>query len=1068
MTSKFLTNMESQHVLGTGPRGMCLGLCEADAASPGSVVRVSQLGLGHGNSKGTLVAAVPRPAQEAYSTAWETDGTEEDVIALIRKIGFRSDETLPWLEDLAQEFNAPLTVDGIGISKGRVQLWPAVSEWTYDDCVYVYPEQRLVLGRCGIWQLVWLGEQEEFVGVREVVRNALELVPTLWTLDEALMAARRFGRFPTFPQGLGLQFETVQVQYALEVPMDLWRKGMKDRIPGRKIVDNVWSDLAFNLSGNMQKGKDLRRIGAVIDETVEAVSQASAQANWAREEKSVRQWYSWLRFSGEHPYPRGFANLGFVLLFLLGFLNEWISVGLYMYLSYFYAIDPGFVAIPMWWTSWVFFFYYPWWVVANIGFWLAWVWWTLWYSHRRIEYVVINARRRVSLRILDDWKFQEETVALQVETNPQEMAGEPDLDPPIPPHVPEAPVVEETLACPAWHFDSNDEGMEMIVPPDYYVSLSRGVVPETRTMETRLLGVHYQRSASFVVAKLRDGQPGIARTWNQIPVRPGFSLNLGPNCPELGPDYFGAGRVTYYQSFGLPGYWPSKTVHMLANTGAVRVGPQPPEPQPRQVGPAGEEWDFSRLRLLQTVTLPKVDFSMAIGRNVGDQDLVKELLNPDLPGTHEKLLALTKSMKPASMKRARDLIEKLLGGDLDLRELTEEGRIKVFCKGDELLFKPKGRLICFVPTVWWILTVIWLTEVLQVIKKNWNWKVKHCGVDCYWASGMTQHKLSTAFTSAMFDEAETDQKFVFVCGDDNIDSEDTSDASMYDSTQSGEFAGCQFASMNAAGLPVWVTTKMQKQHEQCYVAKMRENGILYKVNINVTKGKKKATSLPSGAAWTLFINSLGIIIYSGAVEIARREFYPKGYPNEETRIAFKQAVASALGLSMKVSPNPVHCDGAEFLKGQFILCKDSFWWSPLPSRLTKWSKALGTKVLTDEEMRQRLRGVALSNRDALLPPMLRVWVDAWVGTGGKTVAPDWEYKTVHYGADDEEALKELAAVQGQPEWALACERVICERYKLSVEDYDTMLEELKKWATEAGAFQGPHWARLALTDYVGL
>lgn len=1055
--------MEGQHDLGTGPRGTRLDLCVADAATPSMSVWVSRLSEASRNSEVLSAKLGVRPSQEAHSTSWQIED-EGEFVECVRQCGLRADESLPWLQETARVFGAPIRVNGIGLSRGRVQLWPKTTQFQWENRVYEYPEMRRVLGEHGAWQLVWLGDDVESEGLEVRVCSGVTWIPMLWNLDEALMAARRFGTSPTWPSWFGFGGEQVDVQYTLEVPDDWWRMCMAERVPGRKIIENVWGDTAFNLANRVRKDKDVRVGTSIVDETVTAAAHSSASASWAREERSLREWYQWLRFTGEHPYVGGSATWVMVFYLLLGLISEWLCLGTYLYFSHRFRLRFEYAWAPVFWGFWVLGGTYGFW---NALFLLTWAWyWGMW-SQARVAFVCLNPRPRVTVRVSDDWNFEAAVVVAEgdVPVPPPPVADAPVESTPPENSVAEPGGEEESLGQSEWTFEERSEGMEWVVPPEYYVKVGGDQKPELRTMETRMLGVHYQKSASFVVTKLADKRPGIVRSWNQIPVRPGFTLEMKGEIPELGSDLYGDGRITFYQSFGIPGYWPTKSAHMTANTCALRTGPAPPTACPQQVGPNGEEWDFSKLTLLQQVELPKVDFARCIASAFPkDAEVVKQVLSPDLVDNIETLKLLLKSMKPASRTRARLLIERLLGGTLDMAHLLAEGEIKIFVKGDELLFKAKPRLICFVPTVWWILTVMWLTEILDVIKNKNDWVVKHCDVECHWASGMTQHKLSKAFTRAFHRELRDGVRFVFVCGDDNIDLTDTSDASMYDSTQSGEFAKCQFASMRAAGLPAWVTQKMQKQHEQNYVARNK----LTKIKVKIVKGKQVATSLPSGAAWTLFANSLGIIIYSGAVEVARKHFYPNGYPSDTVRTAFKQAVAAALGLSMKVDPNPAGCVGAEFLKGQFIPCGDAFWWTPIPSRLCKWAKALGTKVHDATFMEERLRGVALSNRDALLPRLLRTWVDQWVASAGRASDLEWEYRMIEYGATTEEDLQELRAVQGHADWDEACRAVTCDRYGLTIEAYELMCEEMRKYALTAGHFGGEHWARLAQRDYLGL
>ena len=159
-------------------------------------------------------------------------------------------------------------------------------------------------------------------------------------------------------------------------------------------------------------------------------------------------------------------------------------------------------------------------------------------------------------------------------------------------------------------------------------------------------------------------------------------------------------------------------------------------------------------------------------------------------------------------------------------------------------------------------------------------------------------------------------------------------------------------------------------------------------------------------------------------------------------------------------------NGSEFLKGIFIRGKTQrLYWVPLPSRLHKWgSKIFQSKGVKEDWMRlmdDHLFNVANGQKDFILDPLARVWVNAWVKKGGKHRRLAWEWKNILYSEgfsldpDDEK------------HWIETWKPIMSARYGIDGEEYEEMLACLAKHATEMGEFSGAGWCKLWRRDYLG-
>lgn len=412
--------------------------------------------------------------------------------------------------------------------------------------------------------------------------------------------------------------------------------------------------------------------------------------------------------------------------------------------------------------------------------------------------------------------------------------------------------------------------------------------------------------------------------------------------------------------------------------------------------------------------------------------------------------ALVASMgKPQSRKRMTDLIGKLFAMDVTW---DESARVfKIFTKSDDKIGKHKARIIQFAPSVLWIIFIRRLSKVVTNIKKKWSWYDRVTKTHFIWASGMTQQRLSETVAYML----RENKKFVLLCGDDNTDLWGDADAGKYDSTQRGFFFDCQKELLGQFGFS-------KDEIELITIVHKGERSLAG------FSAQQLEDSLPSGAPWTLFLNTIGLVVYY--MQLERVKFYAR---QRKLAITHPEAVAitaELLGLEMTFNPAPnveeEDMNGSEFLKGIFIRGKTQrLYWVPLPSRLHKWgSKIFQSKGEKEDWMRlmdDHLFNVANGQKDFILDPLARVWVNAWVKKGGKHRKLAWEWKNILYSEgfsldpDDEK------------HWIETWKPIMAARYGIDGEEYEEMLACLAKHATEMGEFSGAGWCKLWRRDYLG-
>lgn len=280
--------------------------------------------------------------------------------------------------------------------------------------------------------------------------------------------------------------------------------------------------------------------------------------------------------------------------------------------------------------------------------------------------------------------------------------------------------------------------------------------------------------------------------------------------------------------------------------------------------------------------------------------------------------------------------------------------------------------------------------------------------------------------------------------------------------------------MVKAGLPRQLGKYLRCYHSTERAAKIKNK--LLDRNILVNMDPKMKEMLVSGAAWTLFFNSCGIIQTLGVFNRHLTQLMQKyGELTPAEKYALFVAVSEGLGLTMSGSLNPPGNCGTEFLKGMFVpatvdmkRCTGldlDFIWTPLPSRIFKSSKKIVARLelnqTTKEEMFQRMKGVALSNSTQLLPPIWQEWVDVWSVYKSKEIKPDWEYHTTSRGQPSG-----LLQLRGEKEWYLACFEAIENRYELGQEDVIEMARMVKNIGHRCAFVTDSRWYHLVRRDYM--
>jgi len=414
---------------------------------------------------------------------------------------------------------------------------------------------------------------------------------------------------------------------------------------------------------------------------------------------------------------------------------------------------------------------------------------------------------------------------------------------------------------------------------------------------------------------------------------------------------------------------------------------------------------------------------------------------------------LIKAMgKPSSRAKMLKLLKAVTSCEVNWSE--QEKSFKVFVKADDKVGKLKARLIQYVPSSAWLKTIRRLNAVLEGLKGKEGgygvWFDQKSRNMYVWASGMSQKRLSD-----LADRARGSPfNWVFICGDDNTDKFGQADASKYDSTQRGVFADMQWKIMSNLGFPDSEIKYMREYHTGNRFA----DAFTY---VQVDE------ALPTGAPWTLFLNSIGTFIFAQQLSYCRNLAKTK-----KSKLSQEELVAIAaelLGLEMKFDvAEPVEGEdfqGAEFLKGVWVKGKRSYW-VPLPSRLHKWSARIyaGDKELGYwmTHMDEHLRSVAKGQSGFILDPLSRIWVDAWCAKADvKTHKMAYEWKNVLYSS------KFALEPEDADNWVKLWEPIMERRYGIDAETYAAMRKDLEKNATTLGAFGGRAWLAIWNRDYLG-
>jgi hypothetical protein len=502
--------------------------------------------------------------------------------------------------------------------------------------------------------------------------------------------------------------------------------------------------------------------------------------------------------------------------------------------------------------------------------------------------------------------------------------------------------------------------------------------------------------------------------------------------------------VRHGQIFGdSPFHYPSDTFNQIQAV-AGRLGAEKPSQE-------------AKIRIPKTETSEAFDlFPIKIKDIYIPPEFVIEGVDPerDIWDVEEDVIKnLIEHMgKAASRKRMLKLMTSVMGAKVSWSEASS--KFTVFVKSDDKIAKHKARLIQFVPSGVWLKIMYRLDAVVKKIKVRWSWFDKRIKTRFVWASGMTQKNLSTHVTRAMHEWCNT----LFICGDDNSDVNGAKDASMYDSTQRGYFAKLQQQFLKRLGFTPDEIVMMWEYHSG-----MRSGeGFAY---------KQGTLCLPSGAAWTLFVNTIGLIIFQTQLESVKYIMKKHGYKYTEEEAV--QYASRLLGLSMTFDPAPNidsrKYNGTEFLKGIMVGGKKRSYWVPTPSRLHKWtSKVFGDRVedklfTTEKQMKAHFKGVALGQGSFILDPLCQIWVDHWAKVGGEASKLSYEYQNIESNKFNPFDLDP----EDRTNWIKLWEPIMEDRYNISPEEYKDMREQLLAHVGDFGVFSGKSWAKIWRRDYLG-
>jgi len=649
--------------------------------------------------------------------------------------------------------------------------------------------------------------------------------------------------------------------------------------------------------------------------------------------------------------------------------------------------------------------------------------------------------------------------------------------------VPEVDLPEEVAISPVMVNEStppppssNPVEVENIVNPEMPVSADLSRVDESSLEEHLTLEKESGDQLSFEPGYIvRDAVDYVISNGKVV-------MNYNVLKSEL-PDYIlneddwklsNTRKVVFGQAFGKLGYSPAPT--SFISTLTERLRNKVITPATRQVDLSSFAEHLSDPEPVETkhITLPKFDTSITLnmfGETEKElKERIKEIGNSLSKERMSKMLSQIYGCDIEFLSFSRSSEKLVKGANLSHARLIEV-KVKVFTKGDELVMKAKPRSIKFPVSWFWLCTVLALEKQLAAIKsdKYWSWRPdSDIPFRVYWASGMTQKQLSEAWSHAISNLpnhlGEKGEFFAFICGDDNSDELGAADASSYDSTQREFFAECQWRSMQSFERPILET--LQKVHH----GKRSGRGFSY---------FQKNMANPSGSPFTLFINTLGMAIYT--CERARRRIDLQRMlnrtlnPEEYTRLSIE--VGKAYGLEMTVTTAPELGnigEGVEFLKGMWIWnpavgSSESsrnnvpLIWVPLPSRLVKAGKIIcdtnGTKV-TPGMLNDQLVGVATSFKSAVVPPLLSDWIEVWKGKGKAVPMKSWQ--NILYVEDSD-----FLSIQGNAAFCLQAEKVVAHRYGWSREDLSVLRQIVRDNGRKFGVHHGALWERLSLTDYCG-
>lgn len=395
-------------------------------------------------------------------------------------------------------------------------------------------------------------------------------------------------------------------------------------------------------------------------------------------------------------------------------------------------------------------------------------------------------------------------------------------------------------------------------------------------------------------------------------------------------------------------------------------------------------------------------------------------------------------------------------------------QIKYFIKPDELLVKAKPRVITFIPTVVWIRIVLLLDEFLGTIKRDDNplrvmqFNVLNKNVDIYWASGMDQSTLSKAATEAQQNFESDGTLYFFVCGDDNTSHNFSVDFSSYDCTQTEYFFRIQ-AALFASRFRSNDQAKISKIIDEMFKMHKGNREDMY----NYYKTNK--VTLPSGAPWTLVLNTLGTIVYCllwvYTCEMSRTDVTHRGAESCAIMEKYMPTTLACLGLTATFNPN--RCEGnlagVEFLKGVFVPYVvnqvSKLYWIPVDGRIFKVGKVIHNNdktMFTAKQLYDRIVGIANGYASFNLGPIMSAFVSVWSNNATVVVSEYTVGGKAHW--DD---FEEASVIPGF--W----EEFYAERYNISASELQLMIKHVISNGRSFAKFTGGGWSRLVQADYLG-